>query len=331
MAMEITVLIIGFFLMIVGIFLIKKAKSKKIQISEITFKSENSEHSKIEILNSLISMATADGQLTNNEQKLLKQKAKELGLNYDDFSSKINELLKSKQHNKETNIIDKNKEREDTEKFKVEILNSLITMATADGQLTNNEQKLLQEKATELGLNYDDYSSKINELLELRQHEKETNIIDKDKEKGDNFEKYIVEKFSRRFFTIVEWAGDKFVRGKFAETTLQPDLKMKYNCNDTSIDFAVECKYRTDYYKNGIEWCSERQLQNYKKFADEKKMTVFIAIGVSGTATEPNELFIIPLEMIETNFLSKEFLSKFRKLNFKNSNLFFDTKTNTLK
>lgn len=231
----------------------------------------------------------------------------------------------------DTKISENTNEKENIEQSKIAILDSLITIATADGQLTNNEQKLLQEKATELGLNYADYTAKINDLLQSKQHSKETNIINKDKEKGDNFEKYIVQKFSKKYFTIVEWAGDKFVNGKYAETTLQPDLKIKFKNNDISIDFAVECKYRSDYYKNGVEWCSERQLQNYKKFAIEKNMIVFIVIGISGLATEPNELFIIPLDKIETNFLSKDFLYNFRKSNFKDNNLFFDSKTNILK
>jgi Tellurite resistance protein TerB len=219
----------------------------------------------------------------------------------------------------------------DQEKSKTAILDSLITVATADGQLTNNEQKLLKEKATELGLNYADYVPRIDELVQLKQQNKETNIIDVNKEKGDNFEKYVVQKFSKKYFTIVEWAGDKFVDGKFAETTLHPDLKVKFKHNSVAVDFAVECKYRTDYYKNGIECITERQLQNYKKFAIEKNMKVFIAIGVSGLATEPNELFIVPLDKIETIFLSKDFLNRFKKLDFKDSNFFFDDKTNTLK
>lgn len=137
--------------------------------------------------------------------------------------------------------------------------------------------------------------------------------------------------FPKKYFTLLEWAGDKFVNGNYAETTIQPDLKIKFKNNDISVYFAVECKYRSYYYKNGIVCCSDRQLQNYKKFAIEKNMIVFIVIGVSGLATFPKELFIIPLEKIDENFLSKRFLSKFGKSNFKDNNLFFDSKTNTLK
>lgn len=229
------------------------------------------------------------------------------------------------------NKISEQSNENNDEQSKIAILDSLITIATADGQLTKNEQKLLQEKATELGLNHTDFSGKIEKLLQSKQNDKETTVIDKSKEKGDNFEKYIVQKFSKKYFTIVEWAGDKYINGKYAETTLQPDLKIKFKYNDISVDFAVECKYRSDYYKNGIEWCSERQLQNYKKFAIEKNMIVFIAIGVSGLATEPNELYIIPLEEVQTNFLTKDLLIKFKKTNLKENNLYFDYKTNTLK
>jgi hypothetical protein len=214
---------------------------------------------------------------------------------------------------------------------KAETLDSLIHVAVADGQLTNNEQKLLQAKASELGLDYADYKPKIEELLAAKQQSKETNIINPEKEKGDNFEKFVVQKFSQKYFTILEWAGDKFVNGKYAETTTQPDLKIRFKYNEVSEDFSVECKYRSDYYNDGIEWCTPRQLQNYKRFSADKNIPVFIAIGVSGESTEPNELYIIPLNKIESNFLTKDFLLKYKKANFKDHNFYYDSKSNTLK
>ncbi len=295
MTLGITLLLIGFISIIIGIVFIKNAKSENIQISRNTDEINISENTK----DSNISENTDEPNISENA--------------------------------KDSNISENKKETLANEQSKIAILDSLITIATADGQLTNNEQKILQEKATELGLNYADYTLKINELLESKKNNKETNIIDKDKEKGDDFEKYIVQKFAKKYFTIAEWAGDKYVNGKYAETTTQPDLKIKFKNNDVVVDFAVECKYRTNYYKNGIEWCSERQLQNYKKFASGKNIPVFIVIGVSGLANEPNELYLIPLNKIETNFLTKDFLSNFRKSNFKDNNLFFDSKTNILK
>jgi hypothetical protein len=206
---------------------------------------------------------------------------------------------------------------------------NLIHIATADGQLTLNEKALLQKKAVELGLNYDDYLDKINELLQG--NVKETNLIDKDKEKGNDFEKYIVQKFTKQYFKILEWAGDKYVEGRFAQTTLEPDLKLQFKYKNIQIDFAVECKYRSHFYKNGIEWASEKQLNNYKKFSVQKEQPVFIIIGVGGVASAPDELYLVRLSDIDNTFLDKPTLAPFKKMNFKDNNIFFDYTTQSLK
>lgn len=206
---------------------------------------------------------------------------------------------------------------------------NLIHIATADGQLTLNEKALLQKKAVELGLNYDDYLDKINELLQV--NVKETNLIDKDKEKGNDFEKYIVQKFAKQYFKILEWAGDKYVEGRFAQTTLEPDLKLQFKYKNIQIDFAVECKYRSHFYKNGIEWASEKQLNSYQKFSVQKEQPVFIIIGVGGVASAPDELYLVRLSDIDNTFLDKPTLAPFKKMNFKDNNIFFDYTTQSLK
>jgi hypothetical protein len=207
---------------------------------------------------------------------------------------------------------------------------SLITLAVADGVLTPNEVKTLKENAVRLGLNYADYSAKIDELILGKKDEKETNLIDKDKEKGDEFEKYVVQKFDKKYFSISEWAGDKYVKGNYAKTTLQPDLKIRFKLKETIKDFSVECKYRSNYYKNGIEWCKEYQLKNYKKFATETGIPVFIVIGIGGTSYSPEELFIVPLDKIESNFLTKVYLNRFKKVTFKEKGFYFDAGNNIL-
>lgn len=152
-----------------------------------------------------------------------------------------------------------------------------------------------------------------------------------DKQKGDDFEKYVVQKFSKNYFSILDWTGDKFVNGSYSQSNTHPDLALKFKFKDVDTDFAVECKYRSDYYKNGIEWCTSRQLENYRNYVKEKNRTVFVVIGVGGEATSPEELFIIPLADISENFLSKSFLNGYRKGNFKESNMFYDYESGQLK
>ncbi len=152
-----------------------------------------------------------------------------------------------------------------------------------------------------------------------------------DKQKGDDFEKYVVQKFSKNYFSILEWTGDKYVNGSYSQSNTHPDLALKFKFKDIDTDFAVECKYRSDYYKNGVEWCTSRQLENYRNYAKEKSRTVFVVIGVGGEATAPEELYIIPLSAISETLLSKTFLNRYRKENFKESNMFYDYEQGNLK
>jgi hypothetical protein len=172
-------------------------------------------------------------------------------------------------------------------------------------------------------------SNKIVETIETTQ--KEIEVERTEKQKGDDFEKYIVQKFSKSYFSIVEWTGDKYIEGMYAKSNTNPDLTLRFKMKYIEKDFAVECKYRSDYYKNGVEWCSEQQLQNYKNFATDKEISVFVAIGIGGVATAPEELFIIPLTEMTTNFVNKTFLNNYKKEKLKESNLFYDYQSGRLK
>ncbi len=172
-------------------------------------------------------------------------------------------------------------------------------------------------------------SDKMVEPIEVAK--KEVEVATTDKQKGDDFEKYVVQKFSKSYFSIVEWTGDKYVQGMYAKSNTNPDLTLKFKMKDIETDLAVECKYRSDYYKNGVEWCTEQQLANYKTFATSKEIAVFVAIGMGGVPTAPEELFIIPLTELMSNFVDKSFLNQYRKEKIKDSNLFYDYQTGRLK
>lgn len=167
--------------------------------------------------------------------------------------------------------------------------------------------------------------------IETTPTEKPIQAISSDKQKGEDFEKYVVQKFSKNYFSILEWTGDKYVNGSYSQSNTHPDLALKFKFKDVDTDFAVECKYRSDYYKNGIEWCTSRQLENYRNYAKEKSRTVFVVIGVGGEASAPGELFVIPLTDISENFLPKSFLNSYRKENFKESNMFYNYEQGSLR
>jgi hypothetical protein len=210
----------------------------------------------------------------------------------------------------------------------LEELNNLIELAKADGVLTQNEKRILSKKAKECELNPREVIKDIEAELAKNPSKAETEIINQDKKKGDDFEKFIVQKFSKKYYTIKEWAGDKYIKGVYAETTTQPDLTIELELGKRHQQFSVECKWRRDFYNDGVEFASENQLQNYRNFQKKKEIPVFIAIGVDGEPSAPKHLYVVPLDEIETNFIALDQLKKYWKST--KSDFFFHIKTNEL-
>ncbi|MFD2246168.1 hypothetical protein [Pontibacter ruber] len=138
-------------------------------------------------------------------------------------------------------------------------------------------------------------------------------MIDVNKKNGDDFEKFVVQKFDKKYFKIKEWAGDKYVNGRYAETTQHPDLLLEHSYKTETSELAVECKWRRDFYNEGIVIASSEQLERYKEFEEDRKIPVFIALGVGGSASNPEQLYVVPLRAIKYNFITATYLEKYQK------------------
>ncbi|WP_210463812.1 hypothetical protein [Rufibacter roseolus] len=146
--------------------------------------------------------------------------------------------------------------------------------------------------------------------------------------KGHDFEKFVVTRFSKKYYTIKEWTSDKSVDGRFAETTLQPDMVLKLNLDSFSKELALECKWRQRLPKEGIEVATENQLKRYKRFEQEKGIPVFIVLGIGGLASSPKHLYTIPLREISHGFIPHDQLTKFERES--TGSIFFNVKTGKL-
>ena len=100
----------------------------------------------------------------------------------------------------------------DSKRNKSNELDKAIKMAIADGIITDNERKLIKKIATEQDLDYNEIIKNAERELSESKIESETELIDYKKKKGDDFEKFIVQKFNKKYFKIKEWAGDKYVK-----------------------------------------------------------------------------------------------------------------------
>lgn len=131
-------------------------------------------------------------------------------------------------------------------------------------------------------------------------------------EKGLAFEKFVVSRFNKEVFALKQWQGDKFHNGRFAEANQHPDLLLEFHLKDTKAQFAVECKWKA-HLPEEHHWAEDRQIENYRKFADETKLPVFVVLGFGGEPSEPAEVYILPLEKLKHSKVKKHYLNEFKR------------------
>jgi hypothetical protein len=204
-----------------------------------------------------------------------------------------------------------------------------IELAAADGVLTPREAEHLRDMALERNLDVEEVIAEAHHIISKSDKESETEIIDHIKKSGDDFEKYVVGKFNKKHFHLTEWAGDKYSEGRYAKSTLNPDLILELDLGrKDKFPLAVECKYRSRDQNGRLKVCSEEQLKRYTAYQNESGTPTFIVLGLGGTPSDPDRLFAVPIRALKYAKASLDYLSTFEV--DKKRNFFFDFKTKSL-
>lgn len=192
-------------------------------------------------------------------------------------------------------------------------LTQAIAAVKADGVLTPKEEKLIREIAISEGKDAELAIRQIKSELEESEEDSETELIDVNLKAGLDFEKFVIKKFDKKFFKIRNWAGDKFVDGRYADTTTQPDIQLSLILRGQSYPFAVECKWRSELKGDFIRFAEDEQLERYKAFAQHENYPVFIVLGIGGKPSSPAELYILPIQELNKPVLHKAGMGKYKK------------------
>jgi hypothetical protein len=130
-------------------------------------------------------------------------------------------------------------------------------------------------------------------------------------EKGDNFEKYVAERFDDKLFSIVEWTTDMSRKhNRFVEADCNPDLVIRDR--KTNNIFCIECKYRSRLVNEYFEWSYPDQMDRYFSYAHERKIPFYAVLGLGGSPDFPSEVFCIPLEGAKNPQIHINTLQKYR-------------------
>ncbi|MFL5739268.1 MAG: hypothetical protein ACJ75B_03550 [Flavisolibacter sp.] len=120
-------------------------------------------------------------------------------------------------------------------------------------------------------------------------------------EKGYLFEEYVIELFNKEFFNLVKWRKSQRTNDRLALlTSSYPDLELIF-AGKNKYKFAVECKWRKEFYAGKITWAEVKQINSYETFEYKYRIPVFVAIGIGGEPCNPKKLFVTPLCNISGN------------------------------
>lgn len=119
-------------------------------------------------------------------------------------------------------------------------------------------------------------------------------------EKGQAFEKFVVNRFRQKaaVFTWMDATSDKGSQDHHPASNQNPDLQYEFRIAGKAYPFAVECKYRSKT-SGIIQVAEDYQIERYKRFGHQRKMEVFVVLGLGGTPDNPSELYVIPITHVK--------------------------------
>jgi hypothetical protein len=134
-------------------------------------------------------------------------------------------------------------------------------------------------------------------------------------EKGFQFENYIVTLFNQRNFRLIEWRSDKeATNGVRPLSCSWPDLVFSSK-GKKKLYFAIECKWRKRFFEGGTDWADRSKIDSYLDYQREWNIRVLVAIGIGGQPSNPEQLFITPLDHISKYpFVFQSHLIPFKRI-----------------
>lgn len=117
-------------------------------------------------------------------------------------------------------------------------------------------------------------------------------------EKGRLFEEYVTKLFNDQHFKLKDWRkAERISFSELPKNHCDPDLELIFGRGQ--YKFAVECKWRNEFNDGILRWDKkDKSLETYRNYSRENNIPVFIVIGVGGDPSNPEKMFVTPLEKI---------------------------------
>lgn len=118
------------------------------------------------------------------------------------------------------------------------------------------------------------------------------------KQTGNDFEGFVADMLKANGIALKEWnQGTTSPEGAYAENELNPDFRVIQKSERGSLEYWVECKYRSRLQSEGF-MLENYQQERYKSIQGKSKRKILIALGVGGSANSPAQFYVIPLDTL---------------------------------
>ena len=186
----------------------------------------------------------------------------------------------------------------DTETISInEAARWVAAMAAMDGVVSPNERKLIKDFAGTYGIEAKSLY-RMAYAIANNVDIPEVEFISRRAKVGRMFEDFVVSLCSdKSVFKLIAWRGDKINGEVYALENLLPDLHLRHRLGAGEVEYYIECKYRSSWGDDGIDLSG--QYVRYHNAAKDHKMELFIALGVGGTPSAPDEFFLVPGRMVK--------------------------------
>lgn len=172
-------------------------------------------------------------------------------------------------------------------------------------EVVQNNTVVNDRITADTGSSEDDRTEIGTPQLQVNRPETEKSADMEKKEIGDRFEDFVVNLLADWRLTLMDRTQDKVSSaGVIAESCKNPDLHVQQKYGNGSIDYYLECKYRS-HWNGGEVRFDDWQIDRYRKFQRDNHRKVVIALGVGGSPSNPSTFMLVPLDSVSGSSIKK--------------------------
>ena len=108
------------------------------------------------------------------------------------------------------------------------------------------------------------------------------------------------------FSSMVSTLFSPYYYSMLATPLNEVDLFYETCRNDSSYSFGVVCRWFSECPKDGVEWCSGKELEQY---VSRSNYPIFLVLGIGGTPNMPNQMYVLRAWTLR-NIISPHLLAK---------------------